>query len=243
MDEELPLRQRLALDNRAVKTLEKKVHTFLSTLYKEPIASAPVTKLSNKFERNPIIQKVNDKDIKGYDDIIERTVGSQSEAVKDIVTLKEDLIVAQDVRNHKLEYDRVARDIMELETRDTYKESIEDLKKEIEILRREKENKMVALDNRKKNLKQAVQNLKDLQSSMEEDRALMTDDRKKVMDMEKGCILSDDGEEFNSSDEEEERVSQEERAEQEKKHHIHRFQKRSSDDEDEEGMVLDTPML
>lgn len=49
-------------------------------------------------------------------------MGSQSEAVKDIVTLKKDLIVAQDVRNHKLEYDRVARDIMELETRDTYKE-------------------------------------------------------------------------------------------------------------------------
>jgi hypothetical protein len=47
---------------------------------------------------------------------------AQAEAIKDIVTLKEDLIVAQNVRNHKLEYDRVAREIMKLDTRDAYRE-------------------------------------------------------------------------------------------------------------------------
>lgn len=96
---------------------------------------------------------------------------AQAEAIKDIVTLKEDLIVAQNVRNHKLEYDRVAREIMKLDTRDAYRDSIEELKKEIEILQREKINKLTALENRKRNLKQAVDSLKDLQRSVEEERA------------------------------------------------------------------------
>ena len=42
--------------------------------------------------------------------------------MKDIVSLKQDLLAAQKIRNHKLEYDRVAREIMKLDTRDAYTE-------------------------------------------------------------------------------------------------------------------------
>ncbi|KAG1150895.1 hypothetical protein G6F38_001702 [Rhizopus arrhizus] len=247
MDEELSLKQRLALDDRTVKTLEKKVHSFLNTLYTEPIDSAQhafeniliqVTSYQTNLERNPIIQTVNDKDIKEYNAIVERTAVAQAEAIKDIVTLKEDLIVAQNVRNHKLEYDRVAREIMKLDTRDAYRDSIEELKKEIEILQREKINKLTALENRKRNLKQAVDSLKDLQRSVEEERAAITEDKRKVMDMERGYASSDEeGDIGSSSGEEEERV------EEDKKYTSHRFQERKSDDEDEEGIVLDTPMV
>lgn len=47
---------------------------------------------------------------------------AQREAMKDIVSLKQDLLAAQKIRNHKLEYDRVAREIMKLDTRDAYTE-------------------------------------------------------------------------------------------------------------------------
>ncbi|KAG1222338.1 hypothetical protein G6F35_005369 [Rhizopus arrhizus] len=164
---------------------------------------------------------------------------AQAEAIKDIVTLKEDLIVAQNVRNHKLEYDRVAREIMKLDTRDAYRDSIEELKKEIEILQREKINKLTALENRKRNLKQAVDSLKDLQRSVEEERAAITEDKRKVMDMERGYASSDEEGDIGSSSGEEE----EERVEEDKKYTSHRFQERKSDDEDEEGIVLDTPMV
>lgn len=46
----------------------------------------------------------------------------QAQAAADIITLKEDLIKAQKVRDQKLEYDRVAREIMKFDTRDTYAE-------------------------------------------------------------------------------------------------------------------------
>ncbi|KAG1522504.1 hypothetical protein G6F52_005805 [Rhizopus delemar] len=127
---------------------------------------------------------------------------------------------------------------MKLDTRDAYRDSIEELKKEIEILQREKINKLIALENRKRNLKQAVDSLKDLQRSVEEERAAITEDKRKVMDMERGYASSDEeGDIGSSSGEEEERV------EEDKKYTSHRFQERKSDDEDEEGIVLDTPMV
>jgi THO complex subunit 7 len=46
----------------------------------------------------------------------------RTKAAADIITLKDDLVIAQRMRDQKLEYDRVARDIMKFETRDTYAE-------------------------------------------------------------------------------------------------------------------------
>ncbi|CEI92721.1 hypothetical protein RMCBS344292_06974 [Rhizopus microsporus] len=248
MDEELFLKQRLALDDRAVKGLEKKVFTFLHTLGTESVESAQhsfeniliqLLSYRTNLERNPIIEHVNAKDINEYNAIVERTAVAQREAMKDIVSLKQDLLAAQKIRNHKLEYDRVAREIMKLDTRDSYTESITQLKKEIEVLQREKINKLIALENRKKNLSQAVQNLKDLQRSVEEERAMMNDDKRMVMDMERG---------YASSDEEGDILSEDEQVKPEqddKKYTSHRFHERKSEDEDEdeeEGIVLDTPM-
>lgn len=76
------------------------------------------------LQRHPPIQVANDRDIAEYKNIIEKTGSIQSGAAADIVSLKDDLKKAQKVRDHKLEYDRVARDIMKLNTRDTYKELV-----------------------------------------------------------------------------------------------------------------------
>lgn len=74
------------------------------------------------LERHPSIQQANLKDIDEYKDVIEKTQAIQLSARKDIMSLKEELKRAQKIRDHKLEYDRVAREIMKLETRDTYNE-------------------------------------------------------------------------------------------------------------------------
>lgn len=74
------------------------------------------------LQRHPPIQVANNKDIEEYKHMIENTKSVQSKATADIVSLKQDLTKAQKARDHKLEYDRVARDIMKLNTRDMYKE-------------------------------------------------------------------------------------------------------------------------
>jgi THO complex subunit 7 len=74
------------------------------------------------LERHPQIQQANAKDIQEYKEIIEETGTTQHTANAGIAGLKDELAKAQRVRDHKLEYDRVAREIMKLNTRDTYNE-------------------------------------------------------------------------------------------------------------------------
>lgn len=54
-----------------------------------------------------------------YDAVIAKQVGSTAEQ---IASLKDELKEAQRIRNNKLEYDVVAREIMQLEERATYHE-------------------------------------------------------------------------------------------------------------------------
>lgn len=74
------------------------------------------------LHRHPSIQVANDEDIEEYKRIIEKTEAIQINATADIVSLKDDLKKAQKIRDQKLEYDRVAREIMKLNTRDAYAE-------------------------------------------------------------------------------------------------------------------------
>ncbi|CAO3656055.1 unnamed protein product [Mucor hiemalis] len=152
--------------------------------------------------------------------------------------LKSDLVKAQKGRDHKLEYDRVAREIMKLNTRDTYNESIASLQSDIELLKREKTSRELAFENRKRNMSELVQNLKNMQKSVEEERSIMTDDKNRLMDMERGYASSDDEGDMGLSDDEE--------VEEEKVVPTvnHRFQERDEDEEDEEeGIVSDAPMV
>ena len=72
------------------------------------------------LERYSPVQASNNKDIANYKAIVEKTQTQQVESTTDIESLKSDLVKAQKARDHKLEYDRVAREIMKLDTRDTY---------------------------------------------------------------------------------------------------------------------------
>lgn len=123
------------------------------------------------LERHPRIQAANTQEVQEYKNIVEKTAIIQTQAGSDIVTLKDDLVEAQKTRDQKLEYDRVAREIMKFETRNTYAESISNLQKDIELLQREKANKLEAFESRKHNLTQLVDSLKRLQKSVEDERA------------------------------------------------------------------------
>lgn len=123
------------------------------------------------LERHPRIQAANTQEVEEYKNIVEKTAIIQSQAGSDIVTLKEDLVKAQKARDQKLEYDRVAREIMKFETRNTYAESINDLQNDIALLEREKANRIQTFENRKHNLTALLESLKNLQKSVEDERA------------------------------------------------------------------------
>ncbi|GAA5817468.1 hypothetical protein MFLAVUS_011016 [Mucor flavus] len=246
MEEETYLKGRLALDDRAVKMLEKKIIYFLKSLHNEPTDSAQhqfenlliqLVNYQTHLQRHPPIQVANNKDIEEYKHMIENTKSVQSKATADIVSLKQDLTKAQKVRDHKLEYDRVARDIMKLNTRDVYKESIQSLESDIELLQREKISKAAASESRYQNLTTLVQNLKNLQQSVEEERNIKNDDNERLMAMERGYVSSDDEEDSGFSDdepEEEEKIMPAVN---------HRFQERNDEEDEEEGIVSDAIMV
>ncbi|KAF1796640.1 hypothetical protein V8B55DRAFT_1394114 [Mucor lusitanicus] len=249
MEEEAFLKQRLALDDRHVKLLEKKYYNFLQTLYDEPLERAQfqlehllilLLNYQTSLERHPRIQAANTQEVEEYKDIVEKTAIIQSQAGTDIVTLKEDLVKAQKARDQKLEYDRVAREIMKFETRNTYAESINDLQNDIALLEREKANKLQTFEDRKHNLAALLESLKNLQKSVEDERAHMTDEQKKLADMERGYVSSDDEGGIDISDNEEE-------AGEEEKEVVastnNRFQERNDEEDEEEGILIDTPMV
>ncbi|KAL7314314.1 hypothetical protein PS15m_005902 [Mucor circinelloides] len=250
MEEEAFLKQRLALDDRHVKLLEKKYYNFLQTLYDEPLERAQfqlehllilLLNYQTSLERHPRIQAANTQEVEEYKNIVEKTAIIQSQAGSDIVTLKEDLVKAQKARDQKLEYDRVAREIMKFETRNTYAESINDLQNDIALLEREKANRIQTFENRKHNLTALLESLKNLQKSVEDERAHLTEDQKKLTDMERGYVSSDDEGGIGLSDNEEEEAEEEEKEAAASTNN--RFQERNDEEDEEEGILLDTPMV
>ncbi|KAI9476578.1 MAG: hypothetical protein EXX96DRAFT_541069 [Benjaminiella poitrasii] len=250
MEEEASLKQRLSLDERHVKLLEKKFISFLQTLYNEPVESAQL-QLENllilllnyqtSLERHPLTINANNKEIEQYKSLGEQTDVTKEQAGGDIESLREQLIKEQKKRNQKLEYDRVAREILKYETRDAYLQSIEKLQKDIDLLEREKKRKLEAFERRKENLTTLVTNIKNLQKSVDDERSIITEDQHLFVDMERGYISSDDEGDIGLSDNE----SEEEKESEPAHSTYNRFQERGDDDDDdddddeEEGIVVE----
>ncbi|KAI7901341.1 uncharacterized protein BX663DRAFT_562264 [Cokeromyces recurvatus] len=251
MDEEASLKQRLSLDERHVKLLEKKFIIFLQNLYNEPVESAQL-QLENllilllnyqtSLERHPLTINANNKEIEQYKSLGEQTDVIKEQAGGDIESLREQLIKEQKKRNQKLEYDRVAREILKYDTRDAYIASIDKLQRDIDLLEREKKRKLEAFERRKRNLTTLVTNLKELQKSVDDERSIITEDQQRFVDMERGYVSSDNDDDIGLSDNESENES-----ENQPTHSTYnRFQERGDDDEDddddeEEGIVVEMP--
>ncbi|KAI8384832.1 uncharacterized protein BYT42DRAFT_633482 [Radiomyces spectabilis] len=257
---ETVLKTRLAIDDRPIKNLEKKINHWLATLATEPIDVAQysyetllvqIASYQTNIDRLAPIQQVNNEDVQRYASMVDHTVrqvhdfGIQRpnfrivKAVErtrvEIKGLKEELSKAQKIRDNKLEYDKVAREIMKLQTRDEYHKSIAQLQKDIDMLKQEKIKREGAFESRKRNLAALIDTTKQLQRTVEEERAMSHESQKMLMDMDRG---------YESSDDEEEQSVSPTTADDSKQ--SHRFKERNDEDDEgddgdeEEGMVMDT---
>ncbi|KAJ8657524.1 hypothetical protein O0I10_006826 [Lichtheimia ornata] len=239
------LKMRLAMDDRQIKNLQKKASAWMSNLSNEPIETAQysyetmllfLASYQTSIERHPLLQQANAEDVEGYGVIGDQTAKQVGSTAEQIASLKDELKEAQRIRNNKLEYDVVAREIMQLEERATYHDSIRQLQEDIEMLKREKAKKDEAFEERKRNFSGFISNIKELQQTIERERAEGHEMQKMLMDMDRG---------YESSDEENENDNENTPSQSAdvltNGATSHRFNERNEDeDEDEEGMVLDS---
>ncbi|KAI7853145.1 hypothetical protein BDC45DRAFT_511433 [Circinella umbellata] len=252
MDEESMLRTRLEIDDRNVRGLQKKISSWLTTLPTESIEASQnvyeslllnLSAYKTTIERYPLLATANSMDIEKYGQMVDQTVHAVGSTAEQISSLKDELKEAQKVRDNKLEYDKVAREIMKLETRESYDQTIKELEADIAMLKREKANKEKAFDSRKTNFSELIKTVKELQRTVEEERAKGNEMQKKLMDMDREYESSDDEASVNS--ESREHTPEERRT---TNGGSHRFQERSNDDDDdddgdEEGMVADEEVI
>ncbi|ORY92233.1 hypothetical protein BCR43DRAFT_498006 [Syncephalastrum racemosum] len=240
------MKQRLALDDRPTRILSKKVNNWLTNLPNESNESLQnslesLLVLASSYEvsvnRHPLIQRANLADIDSYEDVNEKTAHIVANSAGQIANLKEELKEAQRIRDHKLQYDVVAREIMTLDTRDGYEQSIGDLERDIELLKNEKLKKEQAYISRQEKYSALLDTLKNLQKDIEQEREENAEMDKRLMDADR---------DYESSDEEAmSETGEEENKEEEPTVNgtSHRFKERNDDDEegldDEEGMVID----
>ncbi|KAI9251416.1 hypothetical protein BDA99DRAFT_575145 [Phascolomyces articulosus] len=249
MDDESMLRTRLEVDDRMVRSLQKKISGWLMTLPTESVEASQngyesllltLSTYQTSIERYPLLTNANSMDIEKYGHMVDQTVDAVGSTAQQISSLKDELKEAQKVRDNKLEYDKVAREIMKLETRDSYNQSIRDLQADIEMLKREKTNKEQAFESRKRNFGELINTVKELQRTVEEERARGNEMQKKLMDMDREYESSDDEASVNSDSRQGTPEHQ-----RETNGGSHRFQERNNDDDDgdEEGMVPDEDVV
>ncbi|KAI9309689.1 hypothetical protein BJ944DRAFT_258139 [Cunninghamella echinulata] len=248
MDDELILKTRLAMDERPIRNLEKKINQWLYSLPTEAPETAQsiyeslLTQMANyqtSIERHRFIQQANNNDVDQYSNIVDKTGTKVVKTRNDISSLKDELVKAQKIRDNKLEYDKVALEIMKLQTREAYQQSIQQLKSDIEWLKNEKKNKDISLEERKNNLSGLIESAKKLQKTMEDERIQNRETQKQLMDMgHEYEDYSEDENENDDDDNEEEVLPDGSQVENKAIQNgtSHRFQERN-EDEDEEGMV------
>ncbi|ORZ16403.1 hypothetical protein BCR42DRAFT_451358 [Absidia repens] len=243
-DDDWVLKARLAMDERPIRNLEKRINQWMRSLSTDSLETTQnnyesiLTQIANyqtNIERHNLIQRANKKDVERYSERVDKTSTMVVETREAITSLKDDLVKAQKIRDNKLEYDKVALEIMKLQTRDAYQESIQQLKSDIEFLKNEKAKKETTVMSRKRQLGDLIDSAKKIQKGMEEQRAQTRETQKRVMDM---------GQEYDSSDDENDEDMSHGASPDETSTlpngtaaaTSHRFQERN-EDEDEEGMV------
>ncbi|ORX42366.1 hypothetical protein DM01DRAFT_346807 [Hesseltinella vesiculosa] len=226
---------RLMLDEKTLRSLEKRIYMWLHSLPTSTVEEASVTysslisQIANYQKvcmvKQPLLQQASKFDEQGYGSTVESTATKVAQSQNDIQNLREDLIQAQKVRDNKLEYDKVALEVMKLKTREEYQASIAQLEADIEWLTMEKSTKVQVLELRKSKLATLIGSVKQLQKEMDDQRVQDRETHKRLMDMG-----------YESSDDEEEDRMQVTQEDENEPTASNRFQERN-DEDDEEGLV------
>ncbi|KAM3581599.1 hypothetical protein VKS41_005765 [Umbelopsis sp. WA50703] len=188
------------------------------------------------MKQHQLMHQMNEREVKNYQAEVLRIASEIEDTQSHISKLKQELEQAQEIRNNKLEYDRIAHDILQLEGRDEYEKKITQMRADIEMLKQEKAKQSTVFQNRKGQFGKLLDMVNELKTSISSERESTNEMKNIVLNMDDGFDdRSDEGASTPAAIPEPADVEMEEK---DKNASSHRFSERD-DDGDEEGMVED----
>ncbi|KDQ15398.1 hypothetical protein BOTBODRAFT_31720 [Botryobasidium botryosum FD-172 SS1] len=164
-EEEAIIHARATNDERPLRRLIKKYHTFTSLARASPLPPAAGEGMSKDdarqaflvelssfrllMQKNVLMQDVEERQVKEYEQERERIENKHDETRQEVVNLKKGLEDAQIFRRRKIEYDVVAEKINTLPSRAELEESISSLETEIESIQEDQKATKLAMENRR----------------------------------------------------------------------------------------------
>ncbi|KAI8075100.1 hypothetical protein BC940DRAFT_287444 [Gongronella butleri] len=233
---------RVTLEDKQWGTFEKKLWSWLYNLpnmtHEEAQGdynnlAATLDNYKACWSRAALSQDANLIDIQRYEGQVGDIDAIIEKAKADVQGLRHELQGAQKIRDNKLEYDKIALEIMKHKSREEYAESIASLKADIEWLKKDKAEKAQKIDMRKQKLAHLVAAVKNTQQEMEDERKRDFDDRKRLTDLAAQYPDSEDEDDMDGSmqgDDEELKDDDDEPITN------NRFKERE-DDDDEDGLL------
>ncbi|CAG8449810.1 15491_t:CDS:2 [Acaulospora morrowiae] len=178
-DEEIIIRDRLTVEERTLRRVTRKHATFISFLeqgnlkearqnYNEFLVDFSTYELS--LIRFQIIHDMNLREAQHWEKESQR-IGTEIEETKKIIEkLEKELKEAEEIRKNKVEYDLLASEINEHQTRDESREEIATLDEEIAALEEKERVINEITERRKSQLERIVSVLKDVHSEIQADQ-------------------------------------------------------------------------
>jgi len=178
MDEEL-IKNRLAVDERPLKNLMSRYMKWAKSLDESPLNEAQanyqylLAQLAT-FEltllRHQLIHQMNEREIGHFTSERERIEQEQVEAKKDITELNMKLEDAKEVRQNKLAYDQLAKEVNKHPSREDSILKIDEVRSEITKLQSQKVILMQTRVQRQKQFHTVITAVHELQDAIAEDK-------------------------------------------------------------------------
>ncbi|GAB5586265.1 hypothetical protein Unana1_01165 [Umbelopsis nana] len=244
MDDETIIRNRLAVEERPYKNLVMRYKAWTHSINNDKRENIEhgyeailiqIAQYELAMKQHQLMHQMNEQEVKNYQEEVSKIASEIDDTQSHISKLKQDLERANEIRNNKLEYDRIAHDILQLESRDTYEKNIAQMRADIQMLQQEKAKQSAVFQNRKEQFGRLLAMVKELQTSISSERESTNEMKNIVLNMDDGF---DAGSEEGSSTPAPVDTTDADVEAREKAASSHRFSERD-DDADEEGMVED----
>ncbi|OZJ05535.1 hypothetical protein BZG36_01927 [Bifiguratus adelaidae] len=178
-DEETSVKTRLSVDERPLRNLIKKFYSWVNQLDNVTNEEAQ-TSLDALFlqllhyqillKRQQALHDMNIQEVQNYSQENIRIEQESQEAKEAIVALQSELEKARKLRDNKMEYDKIAKDIMQLKTRKESLDTIQQLESDIKMLEKEKVTYKTLRQHREQQFYTLIGSVKALQKEIEEER-------------------------------------------------------------------------
>ncbi|KAI8581321.1 hypothetical protein K450DRAFT_232490 [Umbelopsis ramanniana AG] len=245
MDDEAIIRNRLAVEERPFKSLVLRYKAWTNSINSDTRENIEhgyeailiqIAQYELAMKQHQLMHQMNEREVRNYQNEVSRIATEIEDTQSHISKLKQDLERANEIRNNKLEYDRIAHDILQLEDRDTYNKNILQMRADIDLLKEEKAKQSAVFKNRKEQFSNLLAVVKELQTSITNERESTNEMKNIVLNMDDG--FDDRSDEGTPTPAAAVDTADAEMEEKEKTASSHRFSERD-EDADEEGMVED----